>query len=112
VAYMQQHLGEEFTVIVASVVPFGLFVRIPELHVDGLVHVSSLPPDYYHRDGSGTRLTGERSGREYRLLERLRVKLTRVDLEQRKIDFVPVAVEPVDAAPAALRREKRRRRGR
>jgi len=110
VAYMQQHLGEEFTVIVASVVPFGLFVRIPELHVDGLVHVSSLPPDYYHRDGSGTRLTGERSGREYRLLERLRVKLTRVDLEQRKIDFVPVDVGPVE--PAEPRRQKKRRRGR
>ena len=111
-AYMQQHLGDEFEVIVASVVPFGLFVRIPELHVDGLVHVSSLPPDYYHRDGSGTRLTGERSGREYRLLERLRVKLTRVDLEQRKIDFVPVDVGPVNVAAAAPRRGKKRRRGR
>jgi ribonuclease R len=106
-AYMQQHIGEEFNVIVASVVPFGLFVRVPELHVDGLVHVSSLPPDYYHRDGSGTRLTGERSGREYRLLERLRVKLTRVDLEQRKIDFVPV-----ESAPAAPEHKAKRRRGR
>lgn len=106
-AYMQQHIGEEFNVIVASVVPFGLFVRVPELHVDGLVHVSSLPPDYYHRDGSGTRLTGERSGREYRLLERLRVKLTRVDLEQRKIDFVPV-----ESAPAAPEHKVKRRRGR
>jgi ribonuclease R len=108
---MQQHLGDEFNVIVASVVAFGLFVRIPELHVDGLIHVSSLPPDYYHRDGSGTRLTGERSGREYRLLERLRVKLTRVDLEQRKIDFVPVEAAP-PAPVAAPRREARRRRGR
>jgi ribonuclease R len=107
VAYMKQHLGAEFEVIVASVVPFGLFVRIPELHVDGLVHVSSLPPDYYHRDGSGTRLTGERSGREYRLLQRLSVKLTRVDVEQRKIDFVPLEV-----APAEPPRERKRRRGR
>jgi ribonuclease R len=105
VAYMQQHLGEEFNVIVASVAPFGLFVRIPELHVDGLVHVSALPPDYYHRDGSGTRLTGERGGREYRLLEKLRVRLTRVDLEQRKIDFVPVET----VAPEAARGKKRRR---
>jgi len=90
VAYMERHLGDEFEVIVASVVPFGLFVRIPELHVDGLVHVSALPPDYYHRDGSGTRLTGERGGREYKLLDRMRVRLANVDLGQRKVDFVPV----------------------
>lgn len=121
VAYMQQHLGEEFEVIVASVVPFGLFVRIPHLHVDGLVHVSALPPDYYHRDGSGTRLTGERSGREYRLLERMQVKLSHVDLEQRKIDFVPVATTPAPAdagekRPPASKRPRagkgKRRRGR
>ena len=93
VAYMEQRIGEEFDVIVASVAPFGLFVRIPDLHVDGLVHVSSLPPDYYHRDASGTLLTGERGGREYRLLERMKVRLASVDLGQRKIDFVP-ADEP------------------
>jgi ribonuclease R len=109
VAYMEQHLGEEFEVIVASVVPFGLFVRVPELHVDGLVHVSSLPPDYYHRDGSGTRLSGERSGREYRLLDRLQVRLSRVDLEQRKIDFVLVEKPETTEQPA---KKRRRRRGR
>ncbi len=111
VAYMEQHLGEEFDVIVASVVPFGLFVRIPQLHVDGLVHVSALPPDYYHRDGSGTLLSGERSGREYRLLDKLRVRLSRVDLEQRKVDFVPV--EESDGRPAEREpRRRNRRRGR
>jgi ribonuclease R len=107
VAYMAQHLGEEFDVIVASVVPFGLFVRIPELHVDGLVHVSSLPPDYYHRDGTGTALTGERSGRAYRLLDRLRVRLGSVDIEQRKIDFV-LADAPV-ASPGKGRPPRRQR---
>jgi ribonuclease R len=102
VAYMEQRIGQQFDVIVASVVPFGLFVRIPELHVDGLVHVSSLPPDYYHRDPSGTLLTGERGGREYRLLDKMQVRLARVDLAQRKIDFVP-ADEP---APKARRRKR------
>ena len=103
VAYMEQHVGDEFDVIVASVAPFGLFVRIPELHVDGLVHVSALPPDYYHRDPSGTRLSGERGKHEYRLLDRLRVRLQSVDLEQRKIDFVPV-----EQRPSSGRKEKRR----
>ena len=107
VAYMEKHLGEEFSVIVASVVPFGLFVRIPELHVDGLIHVSALPPDYYHRDGSGTRLRGERSGREYALLDRIRVRLSNVDIDQRKIDFVPVERDEVDSS--AVRRKRRGR---
>jgi ribonuclease R len=89
VAFMHDRIGEEFDVVVASVVPFGLFVRIPELHIDGLVHVSSLPPDYYHRNDSGTALVGERGGQTYSLLDRLRVRLVQVDQEQRKIDFEP-----------------------
>jgi ribonuclease R len=103
VAYMEQHVGDEFDVIVASVAAFGLFVRIPELHVDGLVHVSALPPDYYHRDPSGTRLSGERGKREYRLLDRMRVRLQSVNLDQRKIDFVPV-----EQGPARPKGKKRR----
>ena len=112
VAYMEQHLGDEFEVVIASVVPFGLFVRVPELHTEGLVHVSALPPDYYHRDASGTLLTGERSGREYRLLGRLKVRLSRVDIEQRKIDFVPVDTATPTPAPTATRKPRRRSRGR
>jgi ribonuclease R len=106
VAYMQQHVGQHFEVIVASVVPFGLFVRVPDLHVDGLIHVSALPPDYYHRDGSGTRLTGERTGREYRLLDRLEVELSRVDVAERKIDFRPV--ETLGRPPPPRRGARRR----
>jgi ribonuclease R len=106
VAYMEQHIGDQFDVIVASVVPFGLFVRILALHVDGLVHVSSLPPDYYHRDPSGTRLTGERGGREFRLLDKLKVKLSSVNLADRKIDFVLADQTETKTKPG------RRRRGR
>ena len=79
--------------IVASVVPFGLFVRVPELHVDGLVHVTALPRDYYHRDPTGTELRGERSGNSYRLTDRLRVRLANVNVDERKIDFVPIEPE-------------------
>jgi ribonuclease R len=113
VAFMQDRIGEEFDVVVASVVPFGLFVRIPELHVDGLVHVSTLPPDYYHRNASGTALTGERSGQEYCLLDRMSVRLAQVDLEQRRIDFVPVESESKTTQRSSSRTAKRksRRRG-
>jgi ribonuclease R len=105
--FMQDRIGEEFDVIVASVVPFGLFVRIPELQIDGLVHVSFLPRDYYHRDPSGTKLVGERTGTAYGLTDRLRVRLSNVSLEERKIDFVPVE----SAGAAATGTPKRRRRG-
>jgi ribonuclease R len=105
-AFMREHVGEEFDVLVSSVVAFGLFVRIQPLGIDGLVHVSALPHDYYHRDPSGAALVGERTGRRYGLMEPLRVRLTNVNLEERKIDFVPVE-ESDGARPAA-----RRRRGR
>src|SRR5690606_19822352 len=88
--YMSTRTGEEFRVSVSSGVPFGLFVRVPELKVDGLVHVTSLPRDYYHRDPTGTKLVGERTGRTYRLTDTLDVRLVGVNVEERKIDFVPV----------------------
>jgi ribonuclease R len=105
-AFMHKCVGQEFDVLVSSVVAFGLFVRIPELGVDGLVHVSALPHDYYHRDPSGAALVGERTGRRYGLMEPLRVRLANVNLEERKIDFVPVD-EPTDTRPAARRRRAR-----
>jgi ribonuclease R len=95
--YLKDHVGETYDVIVASVVAFGLFVRVPELHVDGLVHVTALPRDYYHRDPTGTELRGERTGSKYRLTDKLRVRLAGVNVEERKIDFVPL--ERDDAPP-------------
>jgi ribonuclease R len=106
--FMQDKVGEEFNVIVASVVPFGLFVRIPELQIDGLVHVSSLPGDYYHKDSSGTALVGERTGSTYKLMDRIKVRLTSVNLEERKIDFLPVETAPA-AAPGGPSKRRRRR---
>jgi ribonuclease R len=103
--FMQDKVGQEFDVLVSSIVPFGLFVRIPEMQVDGLVHVSSLERDYYHRDPSGTKLVGERTGTTYGLTERMRVRLAGVNLEERKIDFMPVE------SPRPRGRERGRRRG-
>jgi ribonuclease R len=74
-----------------------LFVRLPALAADGLVHVTALPRDYYHRDAAGTTLTGERSGHVYRLMDTLKVRLVAVNVEERKVDFVPAELE--GAAP-------------
>ena len=89
-AWLKDRVGDRFTVSVAGIAPFGLFVRVPELGIDGLVHVSSLPRDYYHVDAGGSALTGENSGRSFRLADRLEVQLTSVSVRERKIDFEPV----------------------
>lgn len=88
--YMEGHVGDEFDGIVTGVTNFGLFVQITELLVDGLVHVTSLANDYYHYEAATLRLVGERSGRAYRLGDAMRVKVQRVDMETRRIDFRPV----------------------
>ncbi len=88
--YMQGHLGEEFDGVVTGVTNFGLFVQITELMTDGLVHVTSLANDYYKYDAGSQRLIGERSGETYGLGQQMRVRVQRVDMETRKIDFRPV----------------------
>jgi ribonuclease R len=85
--YMRDKIGAEYTGTVSSVTGFGLFVELDEVFIDGLVHVTALPADYYHYDPVGHRLRGERTGRCYRLANRLKVKVVRVDAEDRKIDF-------------------------
>ena len=85
--YMEAQLGESFDGVVTGVTNFGLFVQIPALQIDGLVHVTSLVNDYYHYEAGGQRLVGERSGRAYGLGESMRVRVHRVDMETRRIDF-------------------------
>ncbi|MFQ5660930.1 MAG: ribonuclease R [Gammaproteobacteria bacterium] len=85
--YMQDKVGEIFSGSVSSVTGFGLFVELDEMYIEGLIHVTSLPNDYYHFDAVGHRLQGERTGKVYRLANRVRVKVVRVNVEDRKIDF-------------------------
>jgi len=85
--YMQDRVGEIFTGSVSAVVPFGLFVALDEVFVEGLVHISELGRDYFHFDETRHELSGERSGVRYRLSDRITVQLVRVDLETNKIDF-------------------------
>lgn len=91
--FMENKVGEEFDGVVTGVTNFGLFVQITELQIDGLVHVTSLANDYYHYESGTQRLVGERTGKAYSLGESMRVRVHRVDLDSRKIDFRPVGVE-------------------
>ncbi|HEX2649966.1 MAG TPA: ribonuclease R [Burkholderiales bacterium] len=87
--YMQDHVGGSYSGRVTGVTPFGLFITLDDYFVDGLLHISELGRDYFRFDGARHQLLGERTGKRYRLADRLKVKLVRVDLESRKIDFVP-----------------------
>jgi ribonuclease R len=107
--YMEKHLGEEFDGVITGVTNFGLFVQISELMTDGLVHVTSLANDYYKYDAGSQRLVGERSGHSYQLGEQMRIRVQRVDMETRKIDFRPVGEEQQEAQVRRPSGRKKRR---
>ena len=85
--YMREHLGEEFSGTVSTVAGFGLFVTLDALYVEGLVHITELGGEYYRFDEARQELRGERSGMRYTVGARVRVQVSRVDLDGRKIDF-------------------------
>jgi ribonuclease R len=87
--YMQDQVGGVFEGTVTGVTAFGLFVMLDQYYVDGLVHISELGRDYYRYEANRHLLLGERTGKRYRLADRIKVKLVRVDVESRKIDLVP-----------------------
>ena len=85
--YMRKQLGEVFSGIISGVTGFGFFVQIDDIFIDGLVHITSLKNDYYQFDATHHILRGECSGQRYRLGDSVCVLVTRVDLDQRRIDF-------------------------
>lgn len=85
--FMQDRVGEEFEGSVSAVVPFGLFVALDNVFIEGLVHISELGADYFHYEEGKHRLVGERSGRMYRLADRVRIQVVRVDLDNTRIEF-------------------------
>jgi len=85
--FMEQHIGDEFDGLVTGVTSFGLFVELKRNRVSGLVHITSLPNDYYHFDPVVHRLTGDRTGRVYQLAQNVTVRVMGVNVDERKIDF-------------------------
>jgi ribonuclease R len=95
--FLQKHIGKQFNGQVSGVTSFGLFVQLDDLLIDGLVHVTSLKRDYYHYDPVNHRLVGELTSRQYQLGDRLTVEVSRVSLEDRKIDFDLIASHQNDS---------------
>ena len=97
--YLQEHVGDEFDGVISAVTGFGLFVELKDLYIEGLVHITALPGDYYNFDKAHQRLTGERSGRSFQLGGIVRVQVARVDLDDRKIELELIdAKSPRNAA--------------
>lgn len=102
--YMQDKVGEVFEGLITGVTSFGLFVELREVYVEGLLHITSLGKDYYHFDPVKRHLVGERTKIIYRLADTIAVRVVRVDLDERKIDF-----ELVEEAPRAKKRKPTKR---
>jgi ribonuclease R len=107
--YMRERVGEEYDGVVSGVVDFGLFVQLEGLQVDGLLHVSALGQDYFTRDASGFRLVGRSSGKVFKLGDRVRVRVTNVSLDERRVDFELAGEMAVERRPRYLRSNRRRR---
>ena len=84
---MRDHLGEEFSGVVSSATTFGLFVTLDDMYVEGLVHITELGGEYFRFDEARQELRGERTGIRYAIGSRVRVQVSRVDLDGRRIDF-------------------------
>jgi ribonuclease R len=104
--YMRDRVGETFEGSVSAVTSFGIFVALDRFYVEGLVHISELGQDYFHFDAAKHQLLGDRTRKRFRLADRLRVKIVRVDLETSRIDFVLAG----DAGGARAARGHPRRR--
>jgi ribonuclease R len=104
--YMREHLGEEYSGRVSAATSFGLFVQLDGLYVEGLVHITELGGEYYRFDEVKQELRGERTGVRYAVGSRVRVQVSRVDLDGRKIDFRMVRDGEEDATMARAKRER------
>jgi len=109
--YMREHLGEEYGGVVTAATTFGIFVTLDAMYVEGLVHITELGGEYFKFDEMRQELRGERTGIRYAIGTRVRVQVSRVDLDGRKIDFRLVregedlttrAMKDKGAAPAGV----------
>ncbi|ACJ18288.1 ribonuclease R [Coxiella burnetii] len=104
--YMMNKIGQAYAGHIVDVTGFGVFVQLDQIYIEGLVHITALENDYYHFDPVHHLLRGKRSGRVYRLGDTIHVIVARVDLDDRKIDFV---LEEVNSPPLQKRKSRRKK---
>jgi ribonuclease R len=104
--FLKDRIGDAFSGVIAAVTNFGVFVELHDLYIEGLLHVSALPADYYHFDQAKQRLVGERTRQVFQLGGVVAVKVARVDLDDRKIDLELVdGASPKRPAGAGARQQ-------
>ena len=110
--YMMDKIGEVFPGIISAVTSFGFFVELAEIYVEGLVHISNLGQDYYHFDPTSHQLKGERTGSKFRIGDNVMVKVSRVSLDDKKIDFDLVlkktGAKKTEAAGKSIRKRRKK----
>jgi ribonuclease R len=104
--FMLDRVGQEFDGLITSVTGFGFFVELKDIYVEGLVHISTLPNDYYQFDPTKQAMLGERTGRRFRLGDIVQVRVVRVDLDQRQIDFMLAEVLEAEAQEKKPKKKK------
>ncbi|MDD5273713.1 MAG: ribonuclease R [Methylovulum sp.] len=112
--FMMDKIGEEFEGIISAVTSFGFFVELAEIYVEGLVHISNLGQDYFHFDPTSHQLKGERTNTNFRLGDSVKIRVVRVDLDEKKMDFELVqkqaSVKKAVGATATGKPKKKRKR--
>jgi ribonuclease R len=106
--YLESRIGETFESIIIAVEDFGLFCRVVELPVEGLLHITSLADDYYYLEPETHTLIGRRSGRRYRLGDRIKVRIARIDVDRRELDLAPADTPEEHATKAGAELRPRR----
>lgn len=104
--YIQKHIGEVFEAVISGITRFGFFAELKDIYVDGLIHMNHLRNDYYHYDPVHHRLIGERTGIQYRLGDVVQVRVAKVDVAERKIDFELASI-PETTAPSKHKNKKK-----
>ncbi|GAB6069706.1 ribonuclease R [Thiomicrorhabdus hydrogeniphila] len=96
--FLSHRIGGEYEAVVSAATNFGLFVELQPLYVEGLVHITELGEDYFHYDNARHCLKGERTGKTYRLGDRIKVQVAQVNLDDRKVDlrFIESLTEHVE----------------
>lgn len=88
IEYLENHIGESFHAVISGVTHFGLFVKILDILAEGLIRVRDLEGDFYVYDEKKYSLIGRRTKKQYRLGDKVWVKLVRVDQEKSELDFI------------------------
>lgn len=104
--HLETRVGEAFHALIIGVEDYGLFAQLVELPIEGLVHVRTLGDDFYTKEAETHSLIGRRSGRRFRLGDRMEVRVARVDVDRRELDLVPIDRDP-DAPPPPPRPRSR-----